>query len=106
MRQSRIAFALAPLLAAVLFVASGQAPAKPRGVLALLTPRMPVSLTDTAGGYEIGTYSIGPEVPLGYTVLEVGPDHVVVEDVSGIRQLRIPIYAVKAVVTTTLKPGK
>ena len=46
------ALILAPLVAGLLCVASGQAPAQPRGVLALLSPDMPVShaVTGLAGG--------------------------------------------------------
>lgn len=104
MSNNRTALILAPLVAGLLCVASGQAPAQPRGVLALLSPDMPVSLADTPAGYEIGTFVGGPDITLGYTVLEVAPDFVVLEDVAGIRQLRIPIYAIKAVTTTALKP--
>lgn len=104
MVRYRTAFVVVPLVAGLVFVASGQAPAKPRGVLARLSPEMPVSLTDSPAGYEIGTFVGVPDMTLGYTVLEVGPDHVVLEDIAGIRQHRIPIYAIKGVVTTTLKP--
>lgn len=106
MARYLLGIALVPLLAGVVFIASGQAPAKPRGALAILTAGMPVSLTDTASGYEIGTFAGGFEGPLGHTVVDVGPEFVVLEDISGIRQIRIPIYAVKGVVTTTLKPPK
>jgi hypothetical protein len=104
MVRYRTAFVVVPLVAGLVFVASGQAPAKTRGVLAQLSPEMPVSLTDSPAGYEIGTFVGVPDMTLGYTVLEVGPDHVVLEDIAGIRQHRIPIYAIKGVVTTTLKP--
>lgn len=104
MSKNRTAFVLVPLMAGLLCVASGQAPAQPRGVLSLLSPDMPVSLTDTPAGYEIGTFVGGAGMTLGYTVLEVGSDYVVLEDIAGIRQLRIPIYTVKAITTTSLKP--
>lgn len=97
---------VALLLGGIVIAASGQAPAKPRGVFATLTPGMAVSLTDVGGGYEIGTLSVGPELPLGYKVLEVGADSIVLEDITGVRQFRIPIYSVKSVVTTTIKPAR
>ena len=34
---------------------------------------------------------------LGYKVADVGHDYVVVEDIAGVTELRIPIYSVKAV---------
>ena len=40
--------------------------------------------------------SISPAVSwASVTVVEVGPEHVVVEETGGLTQLRIPIYAVR-----------
>ena len=89
----------------VLFAASGLAPGPKEGVLSVLKPGMPVSLTDKDGSYEIGIFTNGPDM-LGYKVLEVGVDYVVLIDVSEIKELRVPIYAIKSVVTTKLPPGK
>jgi hypothetical protein len=66
---------------------------------------MPVNLMDVASGYEIGIFTKGPNM-LGHKVMEVGTDYVVVEDISGIKELRIPIYAIKSVSTTKLPVGK
>lgn len=67
-----------------------------RGVLSVLFKGQPVNLKEVAGRYEIGIFTKGPDI-LGYKVLEVGQDYVVVEDVSGVTELRIPIWSVQAV---------
>jgi len=91
------------LLAGVLFVASGQAPAKTHGVLSVLHAGQSVNLADADGGYKLNLFQGGPEV-LGHKVVEVGADFVVIEDIAGIQQLRIPVYSIKSVGIT--KVGK
>ena len=73
------------------------------GVLSVLTKGQAVNVNEAAGRYEIGIFTNGPEM-LGYTVVEVGRDYVIVEDVAHVRELRIPIYSVKVV--TVLKVGR
>jgi hypothetical protein len=55
-----------------------------------------VNVKDAGGRYEIGVFANGPE-PLGYKVVDVGPDFVVVQDISQVNELRIPIYSIKVV---------
>lgn len=87
------------LLGGLVFVASGQAPAKDRGVLSVLHAGQPVSLQDTGNSYEISILKNGPEI-LGHKVVEVFNDCVVIEDIAGVTQTRIPIYSIKSVVVT------
>lgn len=89
------------LLAGLLFVASGQAPARPHGILSVLHAGQPVSLSDDDGGYRLNLFSDGPEI-LGHKVVEVGSDFVVVEDIAGIQQLRIPVYSLKSIGITKI----
>ena len=89
------------LLAGVLFVASGQAPGKQHGVLSVLHAGQPVNLADADGGYKLNLFEDGPGV-LGHKVVEVGSDFVVVEDIAGIQQLRIPVYSIKSVGITKI----
>lgn len=103
MRNTIVAATVAALLALGIFTASGQSPAKPRGVLTILQVGQSVTLKDADGRYEISVIDNGPDL-LGYKIVEVGGDYVVVQDFSGVNELRIPIYSVKAVVT--LKVGK
>lgn len=90
-------------LAIVLVVASGQAPAERSGLLAELKPRMPVSLKQVAGRYEIGLLD-GVAAPLGHEVVEVGLDHVVVKDVVGVSRIWIPVYSLASITTTRTRP--
>ena len=73
------------------------------GVLSVLTKGQAVSVTEAAGRYEIGIFQNGPAM-LGYNVVEVGSDYVIVEDIAHVKELRIPIYSVKAV--SILKAGR
>ena len=103
MKKTIIALTLTAFLALGIFAASGQAPAQPRGVLSVLGPGQPVALKEANGRYEIGIFDNGPEM-LGYKVIEVGSDFLVVHDIAGISETRIPVYSIKAVIT--LKVGK
>jgi hypothetical protein len=89
------------LLVGILFVASGQAPGKPHGVLSVLHAGQPVNLADADGGYKLNLFQDGPEM-LGHRVVEVGTDFVVVEDIAGVQQLRIPVYSIKSVGITKI----
>ena len=89
----------------VLFAAFGLAPGPKEGVLSVLKPGMPISLSDKDGGYEIGIFTKGPEL-LGYKVVEIAADYLVLEDISGIKELRIPVYSIKSVVTMKIPAGK
>jgi len=103
MRNTFIAITVVALLALGIFTASGQAPAKPRGFFSVFHVGQPVTLKETACGYEIGVFDNGPDL-LGHKIVEVGSDFLVVQDVSGVNEVRLPIFSVKAVVT--LKVGK
>lgn len=98
MRKVIIASIASIFLTVVIFTASGQAPIKARGFFSVLHVGQSVTLKDTNGRYEIGVFDNGPDL-LGYKVVEVGSDYLVVQDVSGVNELRIPVYAVKTVVT-------
>lgn len=67
-----------------------------QGVLSVLSKGQAVSLKDIGGRYEIGVFAEGPQI-LGYTVMQVGNDYVVLQDIVKVIELRIPIYSVKAV---------
>jgi len=72
-----------------------------RGVLSVLSKGQAVSIKDVGGRYEIG---VMPNAEmLGYKVVEVGSDYVVVKDIAGVTELRLPIYSVKVV--SILKVG-
>jgi hypothetical protein len=103
MRQVILASTITTILALGIFSALGQAPAQPRGVLGVLHAGQAASVKESGGRYEISLFENGPEM-LGYKVVEVGTDYLVVEDIAGVSETRIPIFSVKSVVT--LKVGK
>jgi hypothetical protein len=93
------------LLGIVVAVASGQALAKERGVLSVLHVGQPITLKASESGYEINMLQNGPEV-LGHKVVEVGHNFVVVEDITGITAIHIPIYSVRSVTVTKIGGNK
>lgn len=89
------------LIGGLLFVASGQSPAKGRGFLSVLHAGQAVNLHDAGSGYEISVLKNGPET-LGHRIVGVFSDCVVIEDVAGVTQTRISIYSIRCVVVTKL----
>jgi hypothetical protein len=73
------------------------------GILSVLSKGQSVSLNDIAGRHEITILPNGPKM-LGYEVIEVGRDYVVLEDIAHVKEIRIPIYSVKAVVVLNDSP--
>jgi hypothetical protein len=66
-----------------------------RGFLSALQERQSVTLRENAGRYEI---TLIANVRLGHRVIEVGTDYVVVVDVAGVTETRIPIYSIRSIV--------
>lgn len=56
-----------------------------------------VSLKEVAGRYEISIVE-GVAAVQGHKVTKIGPDYVVVEDFTGVTEIHIPIYSIKAIV--------
>ena len=88
------------LLCAIIAVTSLPAPAqgqdKPRkGFLSVLKEGQAVTVKENGGRYEI---TVMDEVRLGQRITEVGADYLVVEDVAGVTETRIPVYSIKAIV--------
>jgi hypothetical protein len=70
--------------------ASGQEKGR-KGFLSALKEGQSVVLKEAAGRYDL-TLMEG-----GHKVIEVGPDFVVVEDLAGITETRIPVYSIKSI---------
>ena len=62
-----------------------------KSFLSVLKEGQAVVLKEAAGRYEI-TLMEG-----GHKVIEVGPDYVVVEDIAGVTETRIPIFSIKSI---------
>ncbi len=69
---------------------------KPKGFLSILKEGQSIVLKESAGRYEInlmeGTHKI----------IEIGPDYIVVEDIAGLIENRIPIYSIKTITKVKL----
>jgi hypothetical protein len=98
MNKTILVSVIVAFLASGIFSASGQAPARPQGVLAVLRAGQAVNLKESSGRFEIGVFDKGPDV-LGHKIVEVGNDYVVLQDIAGVSETRIPLYSVKAVTT-------
>ena len=97
MNRPTVALLLAAICAVGVASVSGQAPEKPRpGFLSVLKSGRSVNVKEVAGRFEI---SLIEEVPLSHKVTDVGPDYVTVEDFAGVNETRIPVYAIKSIVT-------
>lgn len=77
-------------LACLLPEASGQEKGQ-KSFLSVLKEGQCVVLKEAAGRYEL-TLMEG-----GHKVIEVGPDYVVVEDIAGVTETRIPVYSIKSI---------
>lgn len=60
-----------------------------KGFLSALREGQGIVLRETAGRYEISL------MEGGHKVVEVGSDYVLVEDISGVTETRIPVYSIK-----------
>lgn len=69
-----------------------------KSFLSVLKEGQAVVLKEAAGRYEI-TLMEG-----AHKVIEVGPDYVVVEDLAGVTETRIPVYSIKSI--TRMKVSK
>ena len=97
---SWIAFALVvTALAGFEFTAWGQPPApQGGGVLGVLSRGQHVAVQESATRFEINAF-VGSGNFLGSEVVDVGNDFVVLRDLTGVTELRIPITSIKAVIT-------
>ena len=76
----------------------GQTPAEQPGtVLNVLEEVESVSIKEVARRYQINTLEGVPGV-LGYKVLEIGIDHLVIQEIAGITEIHIPVYLIKAII--------
>jgi hypothetical protein len=81
------------------YFAQGQAPvAASTGALAVLTRGQHVGVQDSGGRFEINAFP-GSGVFFGSEVVDVGSDFVVLRDLTGVTEMRIPVTSIKAVIT-------
>jgi len=84
-------------IAAVAWAAAVEPAAQPpAGILAPLRVGRNVALRDAGPAYELTTFT--RETPAGpYRVVEVAQDYVVLQDLTALHDVRIPVHAVKSI---------
>ena len=102
MHKAILAVTAIGFLALGLFAASAQAPVeKQPNILSVLKEGQPVSIKEVSGRYDITTLVGVPGVQ-GHKVLMIGSDYLVVQDISGITEIHIPMYSIKAIIRVKL----
>jgi hypothetical protein len=91
---------LLPVIAIVM-LAIGAAEAPKKTVFSGLKVGQQVGLKDNGTTFEINFLT--EEIPQGQTVIEVGDDFVVLEDLAKVTQTTIPVYSLKAIVRLKTK---
>lgn len=96
-RRVMLLAAVPLVLAAAVAVLWAQEPgrAAPAGVFAALRPGQSVALREVGSAYHLTTFV--QEVQGPFKVMELGADYIVLQDVVGFQEHRIPIYAVRGV---------
>jgi len=74
---------------------------KPKGVFSMLKVGQAVGLKDEGAAYSIGF--LEPEVLQSHTVIEIGEDYVVLEDIAGVKETTVPVFSVKSIEKVRLK---
>jgi len=90
------------MLLVVTLTASGQTVAeKDNPFLTVLKAGQPVSFKEVSGRYLISTFDGLPGVQ-SHKVIEIANDHIVVQDISGISEIHIPVCSIMSVVRMKL----
>jgi hypothetical protein len=87
------------LFLCLVIAAAPKAENRAGGLFVPLKKGAKVNLKATANGYEIG---VVPGMNLGFTITEIGQDYVVLKDLAGVTETRIPVYSIRAIKTTRL----
>jgi len=69
---------------------------KPRGAFSKLRISQQVTMRQEPSGFTI-SYFDDDTVPLTHKVIEIGEDHIVVEDIAATRETTIPVYALRSI---------
>jgi hypothetical protein len=68
---------------------------KSTGIFSELKVGQHVNLTEHTNSYSISYFE--KEIELANRVVKIGDDFVVVRDVAGVKEIRIPVYALKGI---------
>lgn len=98
MQKAHVIVTILGVLALGFLTASAQAPAEKQPTfLSALKEGQSVTLKQDAGRYEITTVE-GVAAVQGHKVMEIGNDYIVVQDIAGVTESRIPLFSIKAIV--------
>ena len=97
MTLTRIRIGCVAMMAMIVasLVPGQERPPKHKGIFSRLKVGQSVSIKDEGAAVSI-SYLDGA-VPLAFKVTEVSENHIVVEDIAGVREMVVPVYAVKSV---------
>lgn len=104
MKNTRCLSFFAVLISCLAVGLAGFAPPPSRGVFAELRPGQAVRLEQLAGRWRIDVLKMDKPLELSHTVTEIGDTFIVLEDITGLQKIHLPLTAVSAVVTTRLQP--
>jgi len=74
-------------------------PAKPANILSYLKVGQSCTLRDAGAAIEIGTFTQPIAGP--YKVVTIGADHIAVQDLAGLQEIRIPVHSIKSITHVT-----
>ena len=97
MTRSTCSLVLVAAIAVCIVNAFGQAPDKPAGFLSTLKKDQSVIMKDIAGRFEVSLMD-GVLEPLTHKIISVENDFLVVEDIAGVTETRVPVYSIKTIV--------
>lgn len=90
-------------ITAIAAITSGQQPApQRRDFLSGLKVGQTVNMKEASGRFVLSMIDDGP--PLSHKVIEIGSDYVLLEDMVGVSEIRVPLYTISSM--TRLKALK
>jgi hypothetical protein len=96
-----LALLTALLIVGVSVTTDGSQEQSRRDFLSVLQGAQTVSLKETNGQFEL---IVMKDIQLDHRIIAVEPDYIVLEDIAGITETRVPIYSIKSI-RRVKKPG-
>ena len=88
------------LATAAVVLGAPEAP-KTKGIFSTLKAGQSVNLKNDGAAYSITVYD--GDLPTSHTVVEIGENYVVFQDVAGVTETTVPVYSVKSIEKMNLK---
>lgn len=97
----RISMIVILLFVATLTASDQTAKEVEKSFLSALKEGQSVSLKEVSGRYQISIFDGLPGAQ-SYKVIEIGGDHVVIQDISGVAETHIPVFSISSIVRMKL----